>query len=69
MTMDPAFQTWRGEKLQETNVPGTEPYMSFWLAQRVDKIAAEILTPARLVAQPNRAALGLGSADEAAGRN
>ena len=69
MSADPAYQAWREQKLVETIARVKSPSAGVFVAWRADKFAAEILNPARLVAQPNWAALGLGSADEAAGRN
>ena len=69
MSADPAYQAWRGQKLVETIARVKSPSAGVFMAWRVDHIAADILAVTRPVAQPNWTALGLGSADEAAGRN
>ena len=66
MSMDPAYQAWRGQKLLDTAERKDLPGAASWAAREIDSFAAKILNPARPVAQLNWAALGLGSADEAA---
>ena len=67
MSADPAYQAWRGQKLFELARRKFGPPDAHDAV--VGILAAEILNPARPVRQPDFAALGLGSADEAAGRN
>ena len=72
MSADPAYQVWRGLKLLETidqRQSLEAKHDAAYLARAVDLIVAKILNPARPVRQPDFAALGLGSADEAAERN
>ena len=69
MSADPAYQAWRGQRLFEAITQRTSRKQGGYAAWRVDQIADDILNRTRPVAQPNWAALGLGSADEAAGRN
>ena len=68
---DPGFLAWRGQRLYNVMVSLTpcQEWTDDYAARLVDQIADEILNPTRPIAQPNWAALGLGSADEAAGRN
>ena len=70
MSADPAYQAWRGQKLFLDGLNQEQLAKdSLWAAVQCNNLAAEILNPARPVRQPDFAALGLGSADEAAGRN
>ena len=66
MSADPAYQAWRGQKLWQMAVQEVGVIEAY---DAVAWIKAEILNSARPVRQPDFAALGLGSADEAAGRN
>ena len=69
MSADPAYQVWRGLKLLETTPDNDTAEFAAYILGLVDMIAEDTIDPVRRVAQPNWEALGLGSADEAAGRN
>ena len=69
MSADPAYQAWRGQKLVEIMALPISRSRSDEAVRIVGISNARILNSARPVRQPDFAALGLGSADEAAGRN
>ena len=69
MSADPAYQAWRGQKLLQCAEHEADLSAGRAAACMADLMAEAILNPARPVRQPDFAALGLGSADEAAGRN
>ena len=69
MSADPAYQAWRGQKLWETSPNNNMAFSAAQVGRLIDMIAEDALNPTHRVAQPDWEALGLGSADEAAGRN
>ena len=69
MSADPAYQAWRGQKLVEAETQPPSKHDGDFMINRINNIGTSILNLARPVRQPDFAALGLGSADEAAGRN
>lgn len=65
----PDLPTWCADKLREAFDLGGRPHSDFVEADRVYAALGRGITANPQVAQPNYAALGLGSAEEAEGRN
>ena len=47
MSADPAYQSWRGMKLYETDRPYPQEHDGEFMTRRVDQIAANILSRAK----------------------